>query len=247
MLSEKDLKRLEDIERVIDAEDMPSLDNIRWLCGKVRAVRFARPDEFDFPTYACLINLEKQVAYALRYFETPGLRRETEISKGALREGVEVFSATPVFPETDGLLIVRPWVRPVAGTSEDLFEEIRQCSLSLSFDGKSLIDKRPIESFLMTPEGAGLRTTPELLVHQPGAHVHLAACLKGNEGDPSQPLGCFVVTNTRISLALVSPAGRPSDKLKVVAGLTCARYTTSPEQPNEFTKQKHPSACDITG
>lgn len=239
MLNDREIARLEETERRLARGEAVPLGEARWLCSALRRTGLARPDSFDFPEYAGLVDLVKESAFALRIVGTPDYRQETTVGKDGFREGAEILRKRVSVDSHDAVLVVNPWVRAHASTLPGAFEDLRRCVLTLTFDGEEVVSREDVGRFLLGPDGAAVspRVAP-LVARRSTASAYAAARVDSTRAqvDGKDQFGCFVSDKTEIVAILEGPSGTPGIPLRVIAGLAAAHYTTRPDAPRRVTK-----------
>src|SRR5579871_6021383 len=245
MLNEDDRKKLAFLNHlVLEQEKDISRDEVKWLLGRLRA-SLSRPDEFDFPEFAGLINPMKKNAYALRRSLKPNWTKTMFVAEASTGNGAEVFSVSAECLNTNAFLLVRPWIRAHSKMSDEAFEKLRLCSLSLMIDGVMLLQDSPIDDYLIAMDGGGMRAASPG-VRAPNEYVYPAVELNTSDAtaDPYKPLGVFLPDKTMVRLFLRTPPGHTGwEEAQIVAGFTVSEYTTRAEgggaeleMPRDFVK-----------
>lgn len=195
------------------------------------APAFVQADRFDFQDHAGLISKRYDSAIRMRLLEVQNESKVVVIDKGSLaKSAVVVFSHKTAFPASDALLLVSPWVRVDPGTPANLVEELRRCSLSVSFNGAGVFGKRPIGPYLLPKDPGQNPAYPGSLCFVTGAYEGAQVDLEKDVCNSHNLIGVFLPTNTPIEVTLTSDHEGPGETIRITAGLTCARYTgTRPE------------------
>lgn len=211
---------------VVEQGKEASPEEVRWLLDRLRAT-LSRPDEFDFPEYAALINPAKKEAFALRRLLIPNWTWRFDLPKNALTSRARLVSFSTQCDVHAAYLVIRPWIRVHADTKDSVFEQLRTCSVKLTFDGVEVLVEAPIDKFLLAKDGGGLSWLSGLYVTR-DMLVFPAVELdpKSLEALPERPLGVFAPNNTRIELEIKGPSGHENDPMQIIAGLTAMEYTT---------------------
>lgn len=234
IFGEGDLKRIGAIEEILSKGSLPSSEEICWLCSELRR-KGGRPDEFEFPEYAGIVNWNEEKACAVRYLRRPNLRRDVIIQKDELRNGQEILRVNTQLEEYEALMVVRPWVRAHAETSAGHLEELRRCTLTVAVDESKLVDAEAIDEFLIAPDGFGFRANPVKIFVSRDTKAFGAVAMdeERNEADSRIKFGCFITSGDVISVVVTGPTGISDGPLRLIAGLTAALYTT-----REFGEQE---------
>lgn len=246
MLSDDDRKKLAFLNHLVLEQDKDiSRDEVKWLLGRLRA-SLSRPDEFNFPEYACLINEKERNAFALRRYLKPNWTKTMPVEEATLGNGAEVFSVSAECMKSNAFLLVRPWIRALSKVSDEAFDKLRLCSLSLSVDDVMLLKDCPIDEYLIAKDGGGMRAA-SIPVRAPNEYVYPAVELNMADAtaEPTKPLGVFLPDQTFIRLFLKTPPGHGGwEDAEIVAGLTVMEYTTRSQDgggaevaiPRDFVK-----------
>lgn len=232
LLTPEERERLERIERMWREDTGPFGTDILWACQQVRRLALLRPDEFDFPPYACLMNRENETAYALRYLRMEGMRKDTAIGPESPREGVVLLDRVQVGEPGEGVLAVRPYVRLPATAGNGTLEAFRKCTVSLTVvkekgDRLDLLEGSALEEHLIGPDGTGVRRNPWSFVRVDDRRAFPAIGLdKEAKADPDVRYGTFFENKDHVMFRL---DGRPeglAEPVVLTAGIVAARYTT---------------------
>lgn len=229
MLSEADRKKLAFLNHlVVEQGSDISRDEVKWLLGRLQSFLF-RPDEFNFPDYACLINEKEQAAIALRRHIKPNWSKDLILKPAPDGRGAEVLCVAAECPTHNAFLLVRPWIRALPEVPDADFERLRLCSVGLTLDAETLLSDSPIEEILIAKDGGGLRLP--VLLRSPSHYVYPAAELMPGDAnaDPTKVLGVFVPNTMVVRLFVKTPPNFDGWSVKVVAGFTVMEYTSRPK------------------
>ncbi len=231
MLSDEDRKRLAFLTHVVDQGKDISKDEVRWLIARLRT-NLSHPDEFDFPDYTALLNRKKEIAYAVRRFLKPDWKASCGVAENTLPDGVETFFHKAECGVNNAFMVVRPWVRVHANTPEDLFEQLRRCTIQCKFDDDALVDWAPIDDFLIAQDGGGIRGWSPIIDGMGFKHVYIACELHPKEltADPAKKLGIFVPNHTVVRVEIKAPKDLKHPAFEIITGFTVMEYTTEPEE-----------------
>jgi len=238
MLTDEDRKKLAFLAHVVEQGKDISREEVRWLLDRLR-MNLSHPDEFDFPDYAGMIDRVKNVAYAVRRFLKPDWKSLYDIPENSLPEGVETFFLRAECGQNNAFMVVRPWVRVHANTTEAVFELLRRCTVQCKFDDDPLVDRTPIDDYLIAKDGGGVRGWSPVINPMGYMHVCLASPLDPKEqtADPMKRLGIFVRNKTIVRLEIKAPADLKHPAFQVVSGFTVMEYTTEPEDKSKMTSE----------
>jgi hypothetical protein len=224
LLSKEDAGRINDILRSVSKA---SETDIKWLCDIIEKLALLKPDEFDFPKYAALVNPIACNAFAMRYHRTEVFRNTVALSHSLFTDGADLLNLTTHSQVCDAILLIRPWIRLGAQTGKEALEIVRKGLVTFTLDGEKLFEKTSIDEFLMDENGYGVRRKPCSL-----GHIK-TSCLFGgcgldseHQADASKDLGIMMVNGTRVVLTLHGQADAPGTPVSVTAGLVAATYTT---------------------
>lgn len=244
MLNDQDRMKFLMLQHVAKEERRDLVhEDVLWLLEKLRPAFYSRPDEFEFPERAALINRIACNAFEMLQAGKPDWKREQELPEGILSYEVEVFGINLSCPPTNAFLIVRPWIRAHLETSDQAFEQLRSCSLTLLVDGKEFLSKAPIADYLITMDGVGIRSLSPVLrcpgecgkvfpacgleiIHSKNPYRSFVSQEGGNIAVPEKNFGIFCTGNCPISMTIQGPSGIKNEAMKVVSGLTVMEYTT---------------------
>lgn len=250
-----DLETLSWIEEGLVQGIVPDLDRLRWLTETLRRSFTERPDDFMFPEYAALVSSisglsttdesgrwisalgappapgsSENCAYALRIKKKMDWRATCELGGPRLNpeECAHVFSVMTDCPNTDAFLAVRPYVRAHAETPPAFFEELRRCSISVTFANYPILDHAPIDDYLISPEGKSFRNLPpEFYVPSDARWCRKAVGFGPNHEVHSRfLLGAFLPKSLGVLISLTGP--KMSAPVKITCGLVAAHYTSQP-------------------
>jgi hypothetical protein len=205
--------------------------DIQWLSEAAKRVVRSTPQEFQFPQYMALIDRMACQAIPMRFDKVVPLEQDL-----AFQPGVEIITIGFKTPcgLTDAVFVARPWIRPEPATPRGVLDEFRSWRLSMSLDSNEVLPERPIEEFLVDPDGFGYRERAFELPPLPSTVLKAG----GFEPSPGQskpfisspdqvvPVpGLFGVGDQEIRLMLLK--GKPlSCEIRIRAGLVAALYTT---------------------
>lgn len=238
MLSDEERKKLGFLYHVVEQGKDISREEVRWLLDRLR-MNLSHPDEFEFPDYAGLIDRVKEVAYAVRRFLKPDWKASCNVYENSLVGGVETFFLHAACGQNNAFMVVRPWVRVHANTSDGVFEQLRRCTIQCKFNDDPLVDNAPIDDYLIAKDGGGVRGWSPVMDAMGYKHVFLASLLDQKEmtADPSKKLGIFVQNNTIVRLEIKAPADLKHPSFQIISGFTVMEYTTEPEDKSKMTSE----------
>jgi hypothetical protein len=202
-------------------------EDVLWLCDLVERLAKLTPEEYDFQKLLALVNHVSQTAYALRYDRREVMWKTTTLSPENTKENIHLLEVTTQSQVCDAVLVVRPYVRLMPGTTEEAMEELRKGLVSFYVDGLDVTQRCLIDEFLVRPDGSGIRRRPWAFSISPtNASVFPATLLDDlQQALPNEQVGVFLPNGTHVILML-----RMEEALKqeitVKAGLVAARYTT---------------------
>lgn len=251
-----DLETLAWIEEGLVQGVLPDSEKLRWLTETLKRSLTERPDDFKFPEYAAILTSVpglattdergrwvpalgqsgtvsgETMAYALRILKKMDWRTTCEVGGPGLKpeECAHVFSKKTDCPSTDAFLAVRPYVRAHMGTSPDLFEELRRCSISVTFVDYAILDHAPIDDYLISPDGKWFRNLPpEFYVPQDAPWCRRAVGFGRNfEAHSRLLLGAFLPKELGILVSLSGP--KMSGPVQITSGIVAAHYTSKAYQ-----------------
>ena len=243
MLSDEERKKLGALNHLVHEQGKDlSREQVKWLLARLRA-SLSRPDEFDFPEYAALINPQEKNAFALRRYLKPNWSAPSSLEASAGK--VEVLDVSAECPRTNAFMLIRPWIRMSGQAEDEDFEKLRLSSVELTSDGVVLLSDSPIDDFLIANDGGGMRGFSPT-VRAPNDYVYPAVELNPGDAtaDPMRPLGIFLPDQTRVRLFIKTSAKQGEWKARIIAGLTVMEYTTKPGSgagqdvaiPRDFSK-----------
>lgn len=238
MLSDEDRKKMGFLYHVVEKGESISREEVRWLLDRLR-MNLSHPDEFDFPDYAGLFDRVKEVAYAVRRFLKPDWKSSCQLAENSLVEGVETFFYRAECGQNNAFMVVRPWVRVHANTSDEVFEQLRRCTIQCKFDEAPLIDNAPIDDYLIAKDGGGVRGWSPTINPMGHMNVYLAVALNTKEqtADPSKRLGIFIQNKTIVRLEIKAPPDLKHPAFQIISGFTAMEYTTEPEDKSKITSE----------
>jgi hypothetical protein len=226
MLSDADRKRLSFLNHLVveQGQDI-AREEVKWLLERMQSI-LSRPDEFNFPEYACMINGKEHAAIALRRHIAPNWSKEVTLGPATSGMGAEVFVIEAECPVYNAFLVARPWIRILPEVSDEATQRLRLCSIGLTLDTQTLLSDSPIEETLITKDGYSLKTP--MLLRSPSYYVHPAVELAQGDAtaDAQKPLGVFLPNKMVARLFVKTPAGFDGWSAKVVVGFTVMEYTT---------------------
>lgn len=230
MLTDDDRKKLAFLTHVVEQDKDISRDEVRWLLDRLR-MNLSHPDEFDFPDYAGLIDRVKGVALAVRRFLKPDWKVSCNIPEDSLVGGIETLSLRAECGQNNAFMVVRPWVRVHANTSDELFEQIRCCTIQCKFDNDPIVNNAPIDDYLIAKDGGGVRSWSPIIDGMGYKHIYEAVLLDPKEltADPSKRLGIFIQNKAIVRIEIKGPADLKHPPFQIVSGFTTMEYTTEPE------------------
>lgn len=242
MLNDQDRMKVLLLKTLVEKErrDLPRED-VLWALTHLERGAYSRPDDFSFPEIAALVNPIACNGFTMRSIGKPDWKWETQASEGALSRGVQAFGITAECLPVNAFLIVRPWIRAHADTTNKAFEQLRSCTVDLSVrkgdDFAQLLHQAPIDDYLIAQDGIGVRSLSPILKDRAPA---FAACglSMGPPGpydgwmtplqqiDPKKAFGIFCSGGSTISLDIQGSKDLKSDPMTVIAGLTVMEYST---------------------
>lgn len=238
MLTDEDRKKMAFLTHVVEQGKDISREEVLWLLDRLR-MNLSHPDEFEFPDYAGLIDRVKDVAYAVRRFLKPDWKSSCDIPENSVAEGVETFFLRAECGQNNAFMVVRPWVRVHANTSDEIFELLRRCTIQCNFDGSPVIDNAPIDDYLIAKDGGGVRGWSPVINPMGHKYICLAAALDQKEmtADPMKRLGIFVQNKMVVRIEIKAPADLKHPAFQVISGFTVMEYTTEPEDKSKMTSE----------
>jgi hypothetical protein len=136
-------------------------------------------------------------------------------------------------------MVIRPWVRVHANTTDEVFEQLRRCTIQCKFDDDPLVNNAPIDDYLIAKDGGGIRGYSPYINPIGYKHVYLAVKLDEKEftADPSKPLGIFIPNKIIMRIEIKAPAGLKHPPFQVISGFTAMEYTTEPEDKSKMISE----------
>jgi hypothetical protein len=234
MLTDEDRKKMAFLAHVVEQGKDISRDEVRWLLDRLR-MNLSHPEEFDFPDYVGLLDRVKNIAFGVRRFLKPDWKDSCDIPENGLTVGTETFFLRAACGQNNAFMVVRPWVRVHANTSDELFEKLRRCTIQCKFDDDPLVDNAPIDDYLIAKDGGGVRGWSPIINAMGYKHVYEAVALDTKEmnADPSKRMGIFVQNKTIVRLEIKGPSDLRHPPFQVISGFTAMEYTTEPEVKSE--------------
>lgn len=239
VLNDDDRRKLAFLNHLVLIEKKdPVREEVIWLLDRLR-MNLSHPDEFEFPDYACLVNKKDEEAYALRRFLKPDWSAHLDVAENTLSEGVETFFLRTNCIVNNAFLVVRPWVRVHPNTSEDTFEKLRRCTITAKFDDDALVNKAPIDDYLIAKDGGGIRAYSPFINPIDNKYVYIATLLdKDNFAVLTSTIGIFLARYTIVRIEITAPPDLKHERFQIVSGFTAMEYTTLPDDAS--TALSHP-------
>jgi hypothetical protein len=204
---------------VVDKKD------VEWLCKKVDMLARLGPEEFEFPSYAALVNPIACTAFAMRFSRGRHWRRETTLEAGPLDGTVTLMDMTTQSPVCDADMVVRPFVRLASTTKPEMVDEIRREKLEMEVDGETVISGS-LDDHLVRPDGWSVRRIP-YMIHRVGACLFTAVALdEQSQASAEQQYGLMAPNGTKINIRLVGCENSLSERVRLTTGVVAAAYTT---------------------
>jgi hypothetical protein len=198
-----------------------------WLKRLIERLAVAAPDEYSFPRYLAFVDQKIPRAWATRYQETLHLERAID-TEG---HSVVIFTSTTYNAVCDATLVVRPYVRILRGFPEDI-ARLRESVLRMTIDNE-LVLSSPIDEHLIGLGGLVYRRcrwTLRSLTHS----LFLACAMDEQQrADGNAMEGVFCPYGSMIQLQVSPPF---FGKLRIMAGVVAARYTTKSEKGEKGEK-----------
>jgi hypothetical protein len=224
LLSKEDAGRINDILRSVSKA---SETDVKWLRDIIEKLALLKPDEFDFPKYAALVNPIACNAFAMRYHRTEVFRNTVALSFSLFTGGTDLLNLTTNSQVCDAILLIRPWIRLGAQTGKEALEIVRKGLVTFTLDGEKLCEKASIDEFLIDENGYGVRKKPFALGRIKTSCLFGGCGLNSeHQADASKDLGIMMVNGTHVVLTLHGQADAPGTPVSVTAGLVAATYTT---------------------
>jgi hypothetical protein len=221
-MNDEDRKKLVFLDQLVKQGKTASDEEVRWLIDSLKGM-LSRPDEFDFPEFAALYAPSEHKAYALLRVGMPNWTKDFEIPENCLSSNATIFEQYPDCDPYSAFLVVRPWIRVLEGSIETL----RRCTLSLDCEGTVLMNKSPVDFYLIGQDGAGFHRWMDQVRALQHSILSAFAMVEGKrEADPDKLLGIFVGRNTPVRLKLHGPKSESPASIKLRVGLTAMLYTT---------------------
>jgi len=238
MLTDEDRKKLAFLAHVVEQGKDISREEVRWLLDRLR-MNLSHPGEFDFPDYAGLIDQVKDVAYGVRRFLKPDWKSSYDVPENSLAEGVETFFLRASCGQNNAFMVVRPWIRVHANTTDEVFEQLRRCTIQCKFDDSPVINKSPIDDYLIAKDGGGVRGWSPVINPMGHKHICLAVALNQKEmtADPAKRLGIFVQNKMIVRMEIQAPADLKHPPFQIICGFTVMEYTTEPEDKSKMPSE----------
>ena len=249
-----DLETLNWIEEGLVQGIVPDKEKLRWLVETLKRSLTERPDDFKFPEYAAILtsvpgistvdeegrwvsalgeptpSSDETTAYALRIVKKMDWRSTCELGGSSLKpeECAHLFSMATDCPNTDAFLAVRPYVRVHAETNSSLFEELRRCSINVTFGDYPIIDHAPIDDYLISPDGKWFRNLPsEFYIPRDARWCRRAVGFgKDFEAHSRLLLGAFLPKGLGVLVSVTGP--KMSGPVQITSGIVAAHYTSKP-------------------
>jgi hypothetical protein len=221
-MNDEDRKKLTFLDQLVKQGKTASDEEVQWLIQKLKGM-LSRPDEFDFPEFAAIYSPMEHQAYALLRVGMPNWAKDFEIAEDWTGSTITIFEYRPDCDPFSAFLIVRPWVRVLEGEIEPL----RRCTLTLDCEDTVLINKSPLDFYLIGQDGAGFHRWQDHV--RPLQHSILSAfgMVEGKrEVDGDKLLGIFIPRDTPLRVKLQGPKSENPTKAKLRVGLTAMLYTT---------------------
>lgn len=207
-------------------ENLKVESDIWWLCTLLETIAALRHDECVFPQYAALINQLPRTAYALRLLKQQRIAKVSSIESLGTSD-LDLLDSHVQCPDSDAVMVVRPYIRLHAGTSPDEVEEFRKAEFSFLVDRQTVLDHVSVEEVLVLPENTALRKMPFVMPEGMPGNIHVSGRVDTlNQADRDPVLGIFAVNGDRLNLVLHPSPYRPEKPLNLTAGLVAARYTS---------------------
>ena len=234
MLTDEDRKKMAFLAHVVEQGKDISREEVRWLLDRLR-MNLSHPEEFDFPDYAGLIDRVKEIAYGVRRFLKPDWKESCDIPENGLPGGVETFFLRAECGKNNAFMVVRPWVRVHANTSDEVFEQLRRCTLLCKFDDDPLVNNAAIDDYLIAKDGGGVRGWSPIINAIGYKHVYEAVALDSKDltADPSKRFGIFIQNKTIVRIEIKAPADLKHPAFQIISGFTVMEYTTEPEDKSK--------------
>lgn len=238
MLTDEDRKKMAFLYHVVEQGKDISRDEVRWLLDRLR-MNLSHPDEFEFPDYAGLIDQVKEIAYAVRRFLKPDWKSSCDVPENGLTVGTETFFLRATCGQNNAFMVVRPWVRVHANTTDEVFEKLRRCTIQCKFDDDPIINNAPVDDYLIAKDGGGVRGWSPVINPMGNKHVYLAVELDEKEmtANPAKRLGIFIQNKTIVRIEIKGPSDLRHPPLQVISGFTVMEYTTEPEDKSKMIEE----------
>lgn len=234
LLTSEERERLERVERAWrkDAGNPEIRADVLWACSQVRRLALLRPDEFDFPPYAALLNHQMANCFALRYLRMERFRNETALTPEASKEDRILLDMVQVCEPTEATLAVRPYVRLSPATGREAYEAFRRRTVSLAVmtqTGERLefLTGSSVEDHLIGPDGSTVRRNPSSFARVDDRRAFPAIGLHDDHqsGDSDIKYGVFLTKGDHLMLKLDGCQEGFGETVRLTAGIVAARYT----------------------
>ena len=183
-----------------------------------------KPDDFDFPEYAALLNPISCTAYAMRFDGRYSIDETLVIQE--LERGPLTWTRTTWSQPCDALLATRAYVRVAPPASLLAIEELRKAVLTLRIDGEPVIDRESLAGYLALPDGWGVRRIPRLLRLRTQSLFTGVGLNDEAEADPGLHYGIMLTNGCQIRMEIELHDCTFTGPVTLAAGLVLGRYTT---------------------
>lgn len=165
MLTDDILKKLAEIRHRSshgNPQDPADPADRAFLLDLIDLLSREKPDDFNFPPYAALVNDDRKCGYAMRLdrrvqreqvFQLSGNGSAALLPQDGFRQEVSC-------EVTDAEMLVRPYVRLIEPREDRIIERLSSGTLSLLVDDYVVLDRFPIRDFLAALDGYGVRRRP---------------------------------------------------------------------------------------
>ena len=216
------LQRLRKTDPLLLPEGLArDLDALRKAIDRLSRIK---PDDFDFPEYAALVNPISCTAFAMRFDGRWSIDETLVIRE--LERGLLSFTRTTESQPCDALLATRAYVRVAPQASQLVIEELRKAVLTLSIDGEPVIDRESLAGYLALPDGWGVRRIPRLLRLRTQSLFTGVGLNDEAEADPGLHYGIMLPNGSQIQMELGLNDCTFTGPVTLAAGLVLGRYTT---------------------
>lgn len=195
-------------------------DDVLALCETIKRLSHLRPDEFEFPEYAALVNPIAHMAYTLRFNGRSAAQNVVALQPG----NGPIFEMTTESRVTDAELFVRPHIELVEPKTAEAMGALRLENISVEVDGERVVRNHAIDEFLIGLDGRSVRKTQFSFSGLVPGTLFTAVTLKDGEAVRNNVIGIFLPNASRVRIWISRSLGIVPMTLRV--GMVLATYTT---------------------